>query len=48
MNDFDRHQTHAWLILITVFLSAMSVPSHHIGVISLPLPRMVVEVAIDL
>jgi DHA2 family multidrug resistance protein len=47
MNDFDRHHTHAWLILITVSLSAMSVLSHSIGMISLLLPRMMSEFAID-
>jgi DHA2 family multidrug resistance protein len=47
MNGPDKQSEHAWLVLFTVSLSAMSVLSNSIGMISLLLPRMMAEFAID-
>ena len=47
MNGPDEQSEHAWLVLFTVSLSAMSVLSNSIGMISLLLPRMMAEFAID-
>ncbi len=44
--DTNQHE-HAWLVLVTVSLSALSVLSNSIGMISLLLPRMMSEFAID-
>ena len=46
MPSSDQHP-HAWLVLITVSLSSMSVLSNSIGMISLLLPRMMSEFSID-
>ena len=47
MNAPAEQHEHAWLVLITVSLSAMSVLSNSIGMISLLLPRIMSEFAVD-
>ncbi len=47
MSAVEEQHEHAWLVLFAVSLSSMSVLSNSIGMISLLLPRMMAEFAID-